>query len=210
MEKTALWQAANEALVLIATRGGPTMLARIGGMRALHRHVVHEFNPDHKGAHWGSRSGTNSRFPVSSLQQLVCSFEGTKILVRPVRSPVQFSNDRGRRGHFRKQAILSPAGRWILPGCPFAPILSGDGVPRRGKILIEGLQFSLENSCLLGSGRTSTGAENRTCRLRRGLHRIDLGRQNRDLTEGTSQTCFLGHMFLSRRLRRISNLLLKG
>jgi hypothetical protein len=125
MEKTALWQAANEALVLIATRGGPTMLARIGGMRALHRHVVHEFNPDHKGAHWGSRSGTNSRFPVSSLQQLVCSFEGTKILVRPVRSPVQFSNDRGRRGHFRKQAILSPAGRWILPGGPFAPILSG-------------------------------------------------------------------------------------
>jgi hypothetical protein len=34
MEKTALWQAAIEALVLIATRGGPTMLARIGVMRA--------------------------------------------------------------------------------------------------------------------------------------------------------------------------------
>lgn len=55
MEKTALWQAAIEALVLIATRGGPTMLARIGVMRALHRHVVREFNPDRKGAHWGKR-----------------------------------------------------------------------------------------------------------------------------------------------------------
>jgi hypothetical protein len=70
-----------------------------------------------------SGNGTNSLFPVSSLQQLVCSFEGTEILIRPVRSPVQFSNDRGRRGHFRKQAILSPAGRWILPGGPFAPVL---------------------------------------------------------------------------------------
>jgi hypothetical protein len=54
MEKTALWQAAIEALVLIATRGGPTMLARIGVMRALHRHV-REVNPDRKGAHWGKR-----------------------------------------------------------------------------------------------------------------------------------------------------------
>ncbi len=31
------WQAAMEALILVATRGGPTMLARIGVMRALHR-----------------------------------------------------------------------------------------------------------------------------------------------------------------------------
>jgi hypothetical protein len=30
------WQAAMEALILVATRGGPTMLARIGIMRALH------------------------------------------------------------------------------------------------------------------------------------------------------------------------------
>ena len=32
------WQAAMEALILVAERGGPTMLARIGGMRALNRH----------------------------------------------------------------------------------------------------------------------------------------------------------------------------
>jgi hypothetical protein len=30
----------------------------------------------------------------------------------------------GRTGPFRKQAILSPAGRWILPGGLFAPVLS--------------------------------------------------------------------------------------
>jgi len=31
------WQAAAEALVLVAERGGPTMFARIGIMRALYR-----------------------------------------------------------------------------------------------------------------------------------------------------------------------------
>jgi len=33
------WQAAMEALIQVATRGGPTMLARIGVMTALNRHV---------------------------------------------------------------------------------------------------------------------------------------------------------------------------
>jgi hypothetical protein len=32
------WQAAIEALMLVAERGGPTMLARIGVMRALNAH----------------------------------------------------------------------------------------------------------------------------------------------------------------------------
>jgi hypothetical protein len=49
------WQDAMEALILVATRGGPTMLARIGVMRALNRHVVREFNPDRKDTHWGKR-----------------------------------------------------------------------------------------------------------------------------------------------------------
>jgi hypothetical protein len=31
------WQAAVEALILVAARGGPTMFARIGIMRALNR-----------------------------------------------------------------------------------------------------------------------------------------------------------------------------
>jgi hypothetical protein len=33
------WQAAMEALILVATSGGPTMFARIGVMRALNREV---------------------------------------------------------------------------------------------------------------------------------------------------------------------------
>ena len=36
------WQAATEALILVAENGGPTMLARIGVMRALNRGHVRE------------------------------------------------------------------------------------------------------------------------------------------------------------------------
>jgi len=50
------WQAAMEALILVAENGGPTMLARIGVMRALNRHVERVFNPDRKETHWGSES----------------------------------------------------------------------------------------------------------------------------------------------------------
>ena len=39
VHEAAEWQAAMEALILVATLGGPTMLARIGVMRALKRHV---------------------------------------------------------------------------------------------------------------------------------------------------------------------------
>ena len=50
------WQTAVEALILVAeSRAGPTMLARIGVMQALNRHVVREFNPDRKDHHWGKR-----------------------------------------------------------------------------------------------------------------------------------------------------------
>src|SRR6202022_384861 len=49
------WQAAMEALILVATHGGPTMLARIGVMQALNRHHVREFNLDRKPHHWGKR-----------------------------------------------------------------------------------------------------------------------------------------------------------
>ena len=37
--EAAEWQAAMEALILVATSGGPTMFARIGVMRALNRKV---------------------------------------------------------------------------------------------------------------------------------------------------------------------------
>jgi hypothetical protein len=50
----AHWQVAIEALILVA-RSGPTMLARIAFMKALHRNVVLAFNPDAKKQHWGKR-----------------------------------------------------------------------------------------------------------------------------------------------------------
>jgi hypothetical protein len=49
------WLAAMEALILVATSGGPTMFARIGVMKALNRHVERVFNPDRKDHHWGRR-----------------------------------------------------------------------------------------------------------------------------------------------------------
>jgi hypothetical protein len=50
------WQAAVEVLILVAeSNGGPTMMARIGVMKALNRHHVREFNPDRKPHHWGKR-----------------------------------------------------------------------------------------------------------------------------------------------------------
>jgi hypothetical protein len=42
------WQAAMQALLLVATSGGPTMLARIGIMQALHRHEIRKFDTDRK------------------------------------------------------------------------------------------------------------------------------------------------------------------
>lgn len=47
------WQAAMEALLLVAEGGGPTMFARIGVLRALNRH--YKFNPKGKEPHWGRR-----------------------------------------------------------------------------------------------------------------------------------------------------------
>jgi hypothetical protein len=57
----AEWQAAMEALILVATSGGPTMLTRIGIMRALNRHVERVFNPDRQEHHWGRRKLARDR-----------------------------------------------------------------------------------------------------------------------------------------------------
>jgi hypothetical protein len=53
--EAAEWQAAMEALILVATSGGPMMFARIGIMRALNRHAERVFNPDRKDHQWGRR-----------------------------------------------------------------------------------------------------------------------------------------------------------
>jgi hypothetical protein len=55
------WQAAMEALILVAESGGPTMFARIGIMRALNRYVERVFNPDRKDHHWGRRKLARDR-----------------------------------------------------------------------------------------------------------------------------------------------------
>jgi hypothetical protein len=49
------WEAAMEALILVAKSGGPTMLARIGVMRALNRGHAREFTEQGKKHHWGRR-----------------------------------------------------------------------------------------------------------------------------------------------------------
>jgi hypothetical protein len=59
--EAAEWQAAMEALILVAMSGGPTMFARIGVMRALNRHVERVFNPSRKDHHWGRRKLARDR-----------------------------------------------------------------------------------------------------------------------------------------------------
>jgi hypothetical protein len=49
------WQAAMQALMLVAEHHGPTMFARIGVMRALNRRVQRVFDPNRKDPHWGRR-----------------------------------------------------------------------------------------------------------------------------------------------------------
>ena len=61
VHEAAEWQAAMEALILVATSGGPAMFARIGVMRALNRHVERVFNPDRKDHHWGKRKLARDR-----------------------------------------------------------------------------------------------------------------------------------------------------
>ena len=54
------WQAAMEALILVATHGGPTMLAD-GLMRALNRNAEPVFNPSRKDKRWGRRKLARDR-----------------------------------------------------------------------------------------------------------------------------------------------------
>jgi hypothetical protein len=58
---TKEWQAAMEALILVATLGGPMMFARIGVMRVLNRNVERGFNPSRKDPHWGRRKRVRDR-----------------------------------------------------------------------------------------------------------------------------------------------------
>jgi hypothetical protein len=55
------WQAAMEALLLVAEHDGPPMFARIGVLRALNRHVERVFDPSRKETHWGRRKLARDR-----------------------------------------------------------------------------------------------------------------------------------------------------
>ena len=55
VHEAAEWQAAMEALILVATLGGPTMFARIGVMRALDRNV------ERTDTNWGRRKLARDR-----------------------------------------------------------------------------------------------------------------------------------------------------
>ena len=55
-EQLEEWQTAVENLINAAeVGGGPTMLARIGVMKALNRHVERVFDPSRIDTHWGRR-----------------------------------------------------------------------------------------------------------------------------------------------------------
>jgi hypothetical protein len=48
-------QVAALVRITAGSRGGDAMLARIGVMKALNRHVERVFDPDRKETHWGKR-----------------------------------------------------------------------------------------------------------------------------------------------------------
>jgi hypothetical protein len=48
------WQAAVECLILVVQLNGPTMMARIGVMRALNRNLERTFDPSRKEKHGDS------------------------------------------------------------------------------------------------------------------------------------------------------------
>jgi hypothetical protein len=62
------WQAATEALIMVAEARGPLMHARVGVLRALNRHLERVFNPDRKEHHWGTQVGAG---PVTSQNRVM-------------------------------------------------------------------------------------------------------------------------------------------
>ena len=56
------WQAAVEALLLVVELNGPTMMARIGMLRALNRNVERTFNSSRKDTHWRPRKHLGTQY----------------------------------------------------------------------------------------------------------------------------------------------------
>jgi len=75
----------QQLTAMVATKGGPTMLARIGVMRALSRHVERVFEPSGKKHHWdvaSSRATDDTRY-LRDLPTVVPSRELAPPLIGP-------------------------------------------------------------------------------------------------------------------------------
>jgi hypothetical protein len=85
----AEWQTAMKSLMLVATSGGPTMLARIGIMRALHRNVPPPQPPDIPTPNRECTqqacclSSSSGKMKVSCSFGLVCAIQGCSFPCRP-------------------------------------------------------------------------------------------------------------------------------
>jgi hypothetical protein len=77
------WQAAMEALILVAETDGPTMFARIGVMQALNRGYVRQFNPKEKEPHWGRRKLKRDEYARHDSRIAAGGFWGRKALLTP-------------------------------------------------------------------------------------------------------------------------------
>ena len=67
---TEEWQAAMEALLLVAESDGPTMFARIGVMLALHRHKPEAAPTPVGNGRKSTKSFDNQTFPTQMLAKL--------------------------------------------------------------------------------------------------------------------------------------------
>jgi hypothetical protein len=63
-------------MLLVVEHNGPTMMARIGIMRALNRHVERVFNPARKDPSWGRRKLARDRCGVFSSRAPTVSATG--------------------------------------------------------------------------------------------------------------------------------------
>jgi hypothetical protein len=126
----AEWQAAMEALILVATLGGPTMFARIGIMQALNRNVERAFDSSRKDAHWGKRklkrdnrqvsdrainSGTVELIPEESMKPSM----NLRRLIEPRMNACETGHAIGSRrcGPDMRDRSNSDMRRRILEGC---------------------------------------------------------------------------------------------
>jgi hypothetical protein len=49
---------------------------------------------------WNEKEGYRADVSVAASQQFFCSFDGTAVLIRPLRLAMQVCEHRGGRGHF--------------------------------------------------------------------------------------------------------------